>query len=133
MCPKLVEDIATATRPILQVVRYRPRGNAPNLAQSLEELQAGFFEMPDDQAITYLRPFQTAFLLVRGLCDELRQIDAEVSSLSEQADEARRLHQQAIVQLNAVKSYIEAANNSVARENWEDASRLLTSFVVHFS
>ena len=122
MFPKLLKDISAASRPLLQVVNFRPTGNAPDLAGSMEEFRTTLSNLPEDVREGCLKPFKTAFHSVRMVCIQLRDIEAEMNASSIEAEEARRLHKEAHGHLIQVETYIQSAHNSILAEKWEDVS-----------
>ena len=122
---KLWGEITKASMPIAQVVSFRPRGPAPDVARPLRELRACLDTLPDLEKDVCLKPFRRVFESTKQICNQLEKIQTELNQLSSQADEARSLHKNVADQfrnLGRVKSYIEATNNSILVEEWEDVS-----------
>lgn len=107
----------------VQIANYLPRENAPNVADSLSRLQTVLSDMRrDNSRQECFKPFQTTFDSLRHLCSQWEQIRALVDDFGVEADKVRKLHKQASDHLIPIEAYINATNNSIVAENWEDVS-----------
>eukprot|EP00438_Fugacium_kawagutii_P036515 Skav217606 [mRNA] locus=scaffold2172:187971:190272:+ [translate_table: standard] len=104
---------------LVQVVRYKPRGdttNMPNVRETVEQLR-------EEEQAYWLQKLHQTLHYVQSIATKVEKINAEVSSMCVQAQEARRLHTKLYDQFTQLKSYMQAVHNSVLAEQWADVEQ----------
>ncbi|CAJ1409960.1 unnamed protein product [Effrenium voratum] len=125
MLGKLKVALAADSKPLLQMVSYRPTARAPDLGQSLSELQMSLSHLPSDLKRECLSPFRSIFASIQTVSTSLQNLQRSMKELRESSSEVKRLHNCVRTHLECIASTIRTANNYIHCDDWKMFERTM--------